>query len=170
LNDNLALFSADQSSTVDFTGLSFKGTSTIQVDQETRFDANDVTNGAFVQGASGSSFSLFFTLANSGKITLATTLTAARTLSNGVSASTASVSSRIEIKKGTTVVWFRYTTGGTISFSGDVALAAGQYQLLVSTGSNVSLSASGEQSAHTSSGFTLDGKITETSGGGKKGH
>ena len=169
LNDNVALFEADIVSNVDVAGLSFLGNGTVHIDQDARFDANDVANGAFFQGSSGSSFSVFFTLTNSGKINLSTTLTAARSFSSGASASFVSISGRIEIKKGATVIWSRYTSGGTITFNGDVALAAGQYQLFIFSGSNVSLSASGAQFAQTNGSFAITGKISETSGG-KKGH
>src|SRR5207237_309402 len=149
LNDNVALFEADIDSAADVTALSFSGNGKIHVDQDGRFDTNDTANGAFLQGSSGSSCSVFFTLTNSGKISLSTTLAATRTFSSGASAPAVSISSRIEIKKGTTVVWSRYITSGTLTFSGDISLAAGQYQLDVSTGSNVSLSASGAQFAQT---------------------
>lgn len=170
LNDNIALFEADIASSVDSTGLSFKGNGTVHIDQDARFDANDVANGAFFQGSSGSSFSVFFTLTNSGKISLTTTLSAARSYSSGAIPSSVSISAHIEIKKGTTVVWSRYTIGGTLSFNGDVALTAGQYQLVISSGSNVSLATSGAQFAQTIGSFAITGQISETSGGGKKGH
>lgn len=171
LNDNAALFEADQVSAVNLADLTFSGNGSAHIDQDGRFDANDAAGGAFFQGASGSSLTVFFTLGNSGKISLSTTLAATRSFSSGVAPSAVSIAAHIEIKRGTTVIWSRYTDNGTLTFSGDVALAAGQYQLTVSTGSNVSLNAAGAQFAETTGSFSVNGKISEnaSSGGGKKG-
>lgn len=171
LNDNVALFEAGQTSTVNPSDLTFSGNGSAHINQEGRFDANDVAGGAFFQGSSGSSLTVFFTLGNSGKVSLSTTLAATRGFSSGVAPSAVSVSAHIEIKRGTTVIWSRYTQNGTLTFSGDVALGAGQYQLTVSTGSNVSLNAAGAQFAETAGSFSINGRISETAGGGggKKG-
>jgi hypothetical protein len=116
----------------------------------------------------GNSFSVFFTLANSGKLNLNVTIDAATT---HTATSAGGSSCYVQLKKGATVIWSRFTSGGAISFNGDLALAAGSYQLLVSAGSNMDTrSPVGSQLAESSASFSLSGQITETaSGGGKKG-
>ncbi|MBC8001884.1 MAG: hypothetical protein H7X97_04775 [Opitutaceae bacterium] len=168
LNDNLSLFQAQQNSTVSLTALNFSGTGSLATSQSTNFDANDAVNHAFLQGSVGNSFSVFFTLANSGKLNLNVTIGATTT---HTAASFGGSSCYVQLKKGSTVIWSRFTSGGAVSFNGDIALASGSYQLLVSAGSNMDTrSPLGLQLAESSASFSLSGQITETaSGGGKKG-
>jgi hypothetical protein len=168
LNDNLSLFQAQQDSTVSLTALNFSGTGSLATSQSTHFDANDAANHAFLQGSVGNSFSVFFTLANSGKLNLNVALDAATA---HTATSYGGSSCFVQLKKGATVIWSRFTSGGAIAFNGDIALTAGSYQLLVSAGSNMDTrSPIGWQLAESSASFSLNGQITEAaSGGGKKG-
>jgi hypothetical protein len=167
LNDNYSLFQAVQNSTVSLAALNFSGTGSITTSQQTNFDANDAANHAFLQGATGSTFSVFFTLANSGKVNLNVTIAAATAHS---ATSFGGASAVVQLMKGSTIVWSRYTSNGTVSFNGDITLAAGWYQLSVGAHSNVDTrSPQGAQLVTSNASFNVSGQITENaSGGGKK--
>lgn len=173
LNDNISLYKAVQNSTVSLSALNFSGTGSIQTSQLTRFDSGDQASNAFLQGSAGSSFTVFFTMARSGKLSLSVALNAVKSLSGGVAPSLFGGSaSFVQLSKGTTVVWSRYTGAGAVSFNGEVPLLAGQYQLTVSAAANVDTgSPVGEQFATTDASFSISGQIVESTGGGggKKG-
>lgn len=174
LNGNLGLYTADHASTVNPADLTFSSQGSERIDQDATFDASDCANGAFHQGSSLSGLTIFFTLANSGKVTLSTTLSSARAYSSTLSpALVGGASAQIQIVRGTTVIWSRYIQDGSLSFSGDVVLpAAGQYQLSIIAAANLSLNASttGPLFTEATSSYVISGKITENpaSGGGKK--
>lgn len=174
LNGNLGVYTADHVSTVNPTDLTFSAQGSERIDQDATFDASDVTNLAFHQGSSSSAFSIFFTLANPGKVTLSTSLAASHSFSAGISPAIAgNAYTQIQVIRGTTVIWSRYVADGTLNFSGDVALpSSGQYQLRITSGANLSLNANaiGALFTEATSSYTISGKIAETAtgGGGKK--
>jgi len=174
LNGNIGLYTADHVSTINPTDFTFSAQGSERIDQDATFDANDVANLAFHQGASSSSLSVVFTLANAGKVTLTTSLSASRACSSVVSPNLmGSAYAQIQIFRGTTIVWSRYVADGTLNFSGDVVLSlSGQYRLTVNAGANLSLDAiaTGTLFTEATSAYTISGKITEnaSTGGGKK--
>jgi hypothetical protein len=161
-NDNLASATSTQTTQIDTTALRIFGNGGIASQSNTRFDSADIAGGAFVNTQAYSGLTATFKLNNTGKVRLALNLQTAMAVLDASGVPVAGA--RIQTTTGA-VLWSQTISATNSStFAGDVPLAAGSYQIIVSAGANVSDGKIGSRLVDASATFNIDATIVEDSG------
>lgn len=160
-NDNTASCSAKMDTTLDVAGLKFSGSGGTQSQADLRFDSLDVSSGAFLDLNGSSQYSVIFTIASSGTLTLSGTLTA-----NGAG-QMARV--RVEPYNGSGLaLWSKSLDVGTTSFTANVSLTQGTYIVYASCSALIHSNSVGPTTIQGNSSFQFSGQITEATPPKKK--
>lgn len=161
-NNNVGSSTATQNTQVDTTALRIYGSGIATTHIDTRFDSNDVTLGAFVNTQAYSGVSAAFKLNNTGKVHVALTLDTVATAidTSGVPISEA----RIQTAAGVAVWHQLISATNRMTFTGDIPLSAGSYQIIVTAASNIDDAKIGSRLFDTSAAFTVDATISEDAG------
>ncbi len=168
-NSSFASASADQNTLVDAVALRFSGSGSATSHIDTRFDAADVTAGAFASTIGNSHFMVRFKLVNSGKVRLTLALDVATSVTDAIGVPLALA--KIQTSLGA-VMWSQLiTANNTMTFDGEVLLASGEYQLIVTAAHNISDARSGARTIDSRAAFVISGSIIEDAraGSGKPG-
>jgi len=161
-NNNLASSVATQNTQIDAAAMRIYGSGSTTAHIDTRFDSTDVTSGAFVNTQAYSGVSAEFRLGNTGKVHVSVTLETTTSAMDSSGVPTAEA--RIQTATGV-VVWRQLISAtNRISFTGDVPLATGTYQFIITAGSNIVDSKIGSRLLDTSTMFTVDAAIIEDAG------
>lgn len=153
-NDNSGDGAASMNVTLDVAGLKFGGSGAARHSATTNFDANDITQGAFLTGGAFSQYSVIFRIASSGKVVLSGNLQAT---GGGGHASV-----RVERWDGSGIaLWQREVTNGGDTFSAEVPLPAGDYLVKVYAGSGSEVQNAGPKSSTGTANYSFSAQVVE---------
>jgi hypothetical protein len=160
-NDNTASGSATMDTTLDVAGLKFSGSGGTQAQANLNFDSLDVSGGAFVDINNSSLYSVIFTIASSGTLTL----------NGSLSASGPGQLARVRLEPyngSGLALWSKALDTGATTFTANVTLTQGTYIVYASCSTLMQGNSVGPATIQGNCSFQFAGQITEVTPPKKK--